>query len=148
MLIRWFWNTDKSFLTKQEAEDFVAGKSKSVPGPPFYGVAVGHVPGVYTEWTEAQKQINVKGPKYKKFETREEAEAFVKSGGKVVEGVKGVKAVKDQTEEPIAKRAKKSSSSGSKSRTLKVYTDGSALGNGRLGAVAGVGVYFGDGDKR
>ena len=29
-----------------------------------------------------------------------------------------------------------------------VYTDGSSLGNGKTGAFAGVGVYFGPGDKR
>ena len=77
--------TDKSFLTKQEADDFVAGKSKSKPGQEkFYAVAVGHKPGVYTEWPEAQMQINgAEKPKYKKFETRKEAEEFVKSGGKM-----------------------------------------------------------------
>lgn len=31
---------------------------------------------------------------------------------------------------------------------VKIYTDGSSLGNGRQGAVAGVGVYFGPRDKR
>ena len=30
----------------------------------------------------------------------------------------------------------------------KVYTDGSALGNGKFGASAGVGVYFGENDSR
>ncbi|KAI5300559.1 hypothetical protein KEM55_006606 [Ascosphaera atra] len=31
---------------------------------------------------------------------------------------------------------------------LKIYTDGSTLGNGKLGAQAGYGVYFGPGDER
>jgi ribonuclease HI len=31
---------------------------------------------------------------------------------------------------------------------LKIYTDGSSRGNGRVGAVAGVGVFFGPGDDR
>ena len=31
---------------------------------------------------------------------------------------------------------------------LRIYTDGSSLGNGKQGAVAGVGVYFGAGDER
>ncbi|KAI4258000.1 MAG: hypothetical protein LQ352_001390 [Teloschistes flavicans] len=31
---------------------------------------------------------------------------------------------------------------------LRIHTDGSALGNGQTGAFAGVGVYFGPGDKR
>ena len=35
-----------------------------------------------------------------------------------------------------------------KGTVLPIYTDGSSLGNGRHGAVSGVGVYFGDGDDR
>lgn len=31
---------------------------------------------------------------------------------------------------------------------LRIYTDGSSLGNGKKTAIAGVGVFFGDGDKR
>ena len=31
---------------------------------------------------------------------------------------------------------------------LRIHTDGSALGNGTIGAFAGIGVYFGPGDKR
>ncbi|KAL8952370.1 MAG: hypothetical protein Q9222_001706 [Ikaeria aurantiellina] len=34
------------------------------------------------------------------------------------------------------------------SGALRIHTDGSALGNGAAGAFAGVGVYFGPGDKR
>ena len=33
-------------------------------------------------------------------------------------------------------------------RVLRIYTDGSALGNGQGGAVGGIGIYFGDGDPR
>lgn len=36
----------------------------------------------------------------------------------------------------------------SKRPVLEIYTDGSALKNGRVGAVAGVGVYFGQNDSR
>ncbi|KAG4430713.1 hypothetical protein IFR05_013801 [Cadophora sp. M221] len=142
-----------------EADDFVAGKSKSKPGEEkFYAVAVGHVPGVYTEWTDAQMQINgTKNPKYKKFETRKEAEEFVKSGGKgakKAEAANGTKTVREkkakdvEEDEPSAKRSRTSASSESKGKWLRIYTDGSALGNGRMGAVAGVGVFFGVDDKR
>ena len=31
---------------------------------------------------------------------------------------------------------------------LRIYTDGSALGNGQAGAIAGIGVYFGPADPR
>lgn len=137
----------------------MAGKSKSKPGQEkFYAVAVGHTPGVYTEWSDAQMQINgANNPKYKKFETRKEAEEFVKSGGKAskkAEAVNGTKTAREKKtkengeDEPSAKRSRTSASSESKGKWLRIYTDGSALGNGRTGAVAGVGVFFGVGDKR
>ncbi|KAH7370738.1 putative ribonuclease H [Rhexocercosporidium sp. MPI-PUGE-AT-0058] len=149
----------KSFLTKKEADDFVAGKSKSKPGEEkFYAVAVGHIPGVYTEWPDAQMQIHgAKDPKYKKFETRKEAEEFVRSGakgakkGEAVNGAKekrGKKVPEGEEDEPSAKRSRTGASSETKGKWLRIYTDGSALGNGRMGAVAGVGVFFGVGDKR
>lgn len=31
---------------------------------------------------------------------------------------------------------------------IRIYTDGSSLGNGQVGSMAGVGVYFGSGDRR
>ncbi|RAL66568.1 hypothetical protein DID88_006258 [Monilinia fructigena] len=49
----------KSFSTKSDAEAFVAGKNPAKPskGDRFYGVAVGHHPGVYEEWADAKEQI-------------------------------------------------------------------------------------------
>lgn len=144
---------DKSFLSEKDAMDFCAGRVVTGPGassksqePKFYGVAVGKVPGVYEHWVDAQKQItDVQGPKYKKFPTRAEAEEFVKNGGGKLAAVK--KAVKSEagSSEPSAKKVKTSTST---SKAIKVYTDGSALGNGKKGAVAGVGVFFGENDER
>ncbi len=37
---------------------------------------------------------------------------------------------------------------GGQNEMLRIHTDGSALGNGTMGALAGVGVYFGPGDQR
>jgi ribonuclease HI len=157
--------------------DFAAGKPVSGPSgrtktgkelEKYYGVAVGRIPGVYTEWSEAQRQIaDVKGPKFKKFATKEEAEEFVKTGGKFtgkaaeVNGktrvvkkevkkaaTKEVKTEQAESSQPAAKKAKTSVDSTSKDKTVKVYTDGSSLSNGKVGALAGVGVYFGDGDSR
>lgn len=55
-----------------------ASRRKSVPKQRFYGVRVGHVPGVYTEWSTAKAQIKgCKGAKQQSFDTREEAQAFV-----------------------------------------------------------------------
>jgi len=135
--------------------DFIAGKvvkgSKEIE-PRFYGVAVGKVPGVYEEWVDAQRQIaGVKGPKYKRFSTRAEAEAFVRAGGKG-SPLKVAKKEAAMTSEPAAKRAKIIATSAGKEpaplKETRVYTDGSSLGNGKLGAQAGVGVYFGENDKR
>jgi ribonuclease HI len=110
---------------------------------------------VYTEWSAAQEAIvGWKGPKYRKFETRAEAEAFVKSYGAAAKSGKPIVpetdgAEVDGVEEPPAKKPKKTPKSTSTRNGVEVvYTDGSSLGNGRVGASAGVGVYFGEGDPR
>lgn len=47
----------------------------------FYGIQRGRVPGVYTNWAEAQEQIRgFTRPRYKKFSTREEAAEFASLG--------------------------------------------------------------------
>lgn len=151
---------DKSFTSEQEAKDFVAGKpvvSKSAIGKPdkFYGVAVGHNPGVYEHWDDAKMQVtDIKGPIYRKFDSREEAEEFVRTKGQSAKGEKASKEKKEKGEEraheePAAKKVKVTSAkSKGKSKVLQVYTDGSSRGNGRVGAIAGVGVFFGEGDGR
>lgn len=80
----------QAFPTLEEANAFLTGsKPPPVPGATvldteptrFYGIQRGRVPGVYTDWAKAQEQI--KGfprPRYKKFSTKEEAEAFVRLG--------------------------------------------------------------------
>lgn len=146
---------DKSFTSEQEAKDFVAGRvvaSKSAPGKPipYYGVAVGHKTGVFRSWDEAKALVaDIKGPKYKKFETREEAEEFVRTHGSSAVLEKKEKHTED-AEEPAAKKVKKTAAAPKKGTKgfLQVYTDGSSRGNGRVGAIAGVGVWFGDDDPR
>lgn len=144
----------------------------------FYGVARGRVPGVYTDWATAQEQIvGWKGPKYKKFATKAEAEEFVRSDSVSSAMVGDI--VNDET--PIIHDAKRvrvavTSNEGSaklgddqktglemdyldpvdpmdttnsnSKEVLRVYTDGSSLSNGHKGARAGFGVYFGPGDPR
>ncbi|KAJ8061797.1 hypothetical protein OCU04_009591 [Sclerotinia nivalis] len=148
----------KSFSTKLDAEAFVAGKNPAKPsqGDKFYGVAVGHETGVYEEWADAKKQIDgVKGPKYKKFATREEAEEFVRQGGKASKKAKTAaeKEVKEEGGKKVVKgkgkvTAEENAHQVVKADTIKVWTDGSSRGNGKAGAVAGYGVFFGDGDER
>jgi len=140
----------------------------------YYGVAIGLIPGVYTDWPTAQKQIlGVKGPKYKKFSTRAEATEFVRSKGKdssqLADSGDAMNVVRPSkstgaSEEPPRKSRKIDTVSGNKitnvfqsrsshastanSTALRIYTDGSSLGNGHSGASAGVGVFFGVGDDR
>ena len=88
---------------------------------PFYATYTGHIKdGVFETWDACRAEIHKK-PKYKKFATREEAERFNKEG-------------------PFA------SSHGA--FDVVVYTDGACQKNGKAGAVAGYGIFFGLGDKR
>lgn len=195
----------------------------------FYAVQSGRVPGVYTDWPSAQKQITGwTKPKHKSFSTRAEAEAFVKQGPS--DGVSISNGLIDRDIDspapssyatgdnpPAAKKAKTSKAPKAKggaestpvpqtaeemrasmtgepllaplppdaedgfdrrqimdyetgklrwkteqelgatkmmykpdnyAATMRVYTDGACRGNGKKGAYAGVGVYFGDGDER
>ncbi|KAG8160318.1 hypothetical protein KVR01_009854 [Diaporthe batatas] len=160
----------KSFSTYDEAALYVAGKNPNPGVAPtrFYAVAIGNKPGVYTEWSDAQAAyVGVKAPKYKKFDSREAAEEWIQSirlsAGPAPEETfdfKDEDGDEDDEDEdagvsPAAKRTKLSSDEIALAITgetvedlLEIYTDGSTLSNGQTGAVAGVGVFFGDGDPR
>ncbi|KAF3070501.1 Ribonuclease H [Daldinia childiae] len=144
----------KSFLSKEDAEAYVAGKKTSAAAPGeerFYAVAVGREPGVYTDWDTASLAIKGwKGPKYKRFDTREGAIEYIRTHGN--EAAQEA-LLKDEGGEPSSKKRKKSAGSDAnkledEKDVLRVYTDGSSLANGRVGAAAGVGVFFGHGDER
>ncbi|KAI1428490.1 ribonuclease H-like protein [Xylaria sp. FL1777] len=146
---RWF-SGRIIFTSRDDAEAFVAGRKTSAAADAeekFYAVAVGRVPGIYTDWDEAAVAIKGwKAPKYKKFMARAEAIEFIRAHGNeeaqawlVSEGV-----------EPPSKKTKKSDGDilEDEPGVLRIFTDGSSLANGRTGATAGVGVFFGEGDKR
>jgi ribonuclease HI len=122
----------------------VAGKPGKGEEDRFYGVAVGHKTGVYTNWEEAKVQIeDVKGPKYKRFDTRAEAIMPKKTGT----AKKADEETGEAIDEPFAKKAKTTRATRGK-QPIQVYTDGACPGNGRKGAIAGVGVFFGVDDER
>ncbi|ETI24062.1 hypothetical protein G647_03431 [Cladophialophora carrionii CBS 160.54] len=202
----------KAFQSLHEAQAFMDGKSlatsNGVGEQKFYAVQNGRVPGVYTEWTEAQAQIRgIKKPRHKKFNTRAEAEAFV-AAGTTANGADPADHI--TPEEEIRRLIVQNSAPGlqvngaslptdkdgnsykpgrgplppgaedgydpnirlaadgtiverteeEKSKTkvmtkvpdppgmLRIFTDGSSLSNGRAGARAGVGVYFGPQDPK
>jgi ribonuclease HI len=193
----------KSFGTLAEANAYIAGSepleasiSSNAPDKRFYGVARGRIPGVYTEWAAAEEQIKGwrGGPKYKKFTTCAEAEAFVQQYGMAsaqTEETPGASASEAEikgrmtacdVEDEIAsvntiKRARQAnpedeidsdlldvkadvaelnqdagvssaSEIATRSGVLRIWTDGSSRGNGKVGATAGLGVHFGDADSR
>lgn len=198
----------------------MTGSSSSTPkscaGNKFYAVAIGHVPGVYTDYASVQAQVrNCAGAKQQSFATRGEAQAFVNEfrrdpsvpislrgdlsevssltaskESKASEAAPpkkqkkndaaapaltnsdikyepGMGPLPDDAEDGFDPTLKLDLESGNirvkteaeLSRTklqptgdftgvINVYTDGSALGNGKIGAVGGVGVYFGPNDSR
>ncbi|XP_062857475.1 ribonuclease H1 isoform X3 [Trichomycterus rosablanca] len=133
----------------------------------FYAVRKGHKPGVFQTWDECKFQVDkFAGARYKKFASEEEAWAFVRNETEaciapplpvnVPTGSKRpidedpsegehVKRVKLATE---LSHQKPSASVGSDGFTymgdaVVVYTDGCCSRNGKTGARAGIGVYWG-----
>jgi ribonuclease HI len=91
----------------------------------FYAVARGHQIGIFNTWNECK--MNTQGYKaaaFKKFSTRDEAENFIADNEKTD--------IYKTTFDP----------------DYYVYTDGSCSNNGRVNAMAGIGIYFGENDPR
>ncbi|BGP13936.1 hypothetical protein JCM10213_003852 [Rhodosporidiobolus nylandii] len=129
-------------------------------GPKFYAVHCGHKPGVYETWPETQVQVTgFQGAKHKSFPTRQEAEYFVRYGRDQAAGGsmqntlpptstarnKGKGRALEQDETP-SKRQKVDDPVFRKGAIPKgsrvVFCDGSSRGNGKQGAVAGIGVFW------
>lgn len=87
---------------------------------PYYATYIGHIQnGIFESWEECKKEI-YKKPKYKKFNTLEEAQHFNKFG-------------------PFGT---------DESFDICIYTDGSCKKNGKESATGGYGIYFGKDDPR
>ncbi|KAF7525787.1 hypothetical protein G7054_g10962 [Neopestalotiopsis clavispora] len=143
----------KKFDNEEDANDFVAGRpvKNTAPDPKkppkFYAVAIGRAPGIYNEWAEVQNAIkDWKGVKQQSFKTRAEAVQYIQIHGDEA----GQKSIENEVSvEPPAKKSKTSKTTKPiEDGVLHIYTDGSSRGNGRIGAAAGVGVFFGANDPR
>jgi ribonuclease HI len=109
----------------------------------FYAVAVGKIPGIYKTWDECKAQVTgIKNAKYKKFSTLQEAEHFVKTLGSPLLSQWGI----SLTKEEVAHVAKPIDDNKPRENALVVFTDGSALANGKRGARAGYAVVWPDMD--
>lgn len=96
----------------------------------YYAVAKGICPGVYTSWGDTKAQIDgYKGAKYKSFATEKEAKDFVK-------GVEPQSLQKESNQNfPLGKLVSVEDPKEDEN-TLIVFTDGSALANGKKNAIA------------
>jgi len=134
----------------------------------YYAVQNGPKPGVYKTWDEAKpfcigikKTDQYSAPKFKCFPTIKEAWGFVRNETLVTKQDTGItknvvkkrKLENATSDEPIvvSTRPKKTKKIDimvkpeydiPEDGTLLCYTDGAASKNGRIGAVAGIGVYF------
>ncbi|KAL3427564.1 RNase H domain protein [Phlyctema vagabunda] len=119
----------KKFTTRAEAEEFVASGGNSKTGKP------------------TPTRAPAAKPKPKR-------EASVELEFQVEDDMSDsdLEDTSAEVETPPAKKAKVKEEVGKEAPLqdgkLVVYTDGSSLGNGKVGARAGVGVYFGSGDPR
>lgn len=133
-------------------------------------VRAGHKPGVYASWDECSAQVKgFPAARHKKFPTRAEAEAFVRgddrptsAAGPPKVGTSNALQNKraggaDGAGVPPAKRQKRAvvgeesvqvdkavpNVFAGSSPKRRVYCDGSSRGNGKVGATAGIGVFWG-----
>lgn len=151
----WMRPKYKAFPTRAEAEAFVKDGKKV--GESVSGVAV--EPDTQSEGKKAEPPAK----KQKKAAAAEEA-ATGDSGplepgtGPLPDGAEDgfdpriilnpeTGKVEWKSDEQMA-ATKQMPTGDSKGGMLKIYTDGSSLGNGKKGSVAGVGVFFGPLDKR
>jgi ribonuclease HI len=94
----------------------------------YYAVAIGRQPGIYRSWADTKKQVDgFKNPKYRKFATEEEAKDFIAS----VSSQKRVPSVVAQMGVDVG------SATPCEPDDLVVFTDGSAIGNGKAHVKAG-----------
>ncbi|XP_054719127.1 uncharacterized protein LOC129228471 [Uloborus diversus] len=126
------WDTDDPFLvvnalnSTQEILPLVL-PDDTAEKRPFYAVHRGEKTGVYSTWVECEKQIkDFRNPSFRKFDTKEEAEEFVKTGKIPKKELKIPEIADDEY--------------------VTVFTDGAASSNGKEGCTAGIGVYWGPGN--
>jgi ribonuclease HI len=104
----------------------------------FYAVAKGKKIGIYKTWKECEVQIaGFKGSVYKKFDTKKEAQEFIQN-------YESDSNLKNDSESD----KKSESIESEKNIDYYIYTDGACINNGKKNAKAGIGIYFGENDKR
>lgn len=99
----------------------------------FYAVANGRTIGIFLNWNDCNHSIKgYKHALYKKFDTKEEADNFIKVNEKIYHTNNNTPKHKYVVFNP----------------DYYVYTDGACYNNGRANALSGIGIFFGINDNR
>jgi len=124
----------------------------------FYAVRIGRVPGVYSSWAAAEEQVKgFTGAEHKRFSTEKEAQSYlslvqdaVRSNSDALKTATPYsKPTFDQRQKmKITQLTSVSENQEYGHRALVVHTDGACPNNGKHGARAGIGVWYGPEDSR
>ncbi|KAJ3717297.1 ribonuclease H-like domain-containing protein [Lentinula guzmanii] len=129
----------------------------------YYAVKSGRISGIYPNWAECEEQVKgYSGAQYQKFTSRAQAEAYLNSvelSSKTAHPVSTLKVTnsKNDSVKPIPLKGKKRTFAEMETplliseiddivEPLVVYCDGACKGNGKVGSVAGIGVWWGHND--
>lgn len=120
--------------------------------PNYYAVAVGRRPGVYTHWDACRNEVEgFSGAKYKGFNDLESAHRYVEQESYYAHPqptypvyTSAAAAVPEDELIEVQPRRELLPSARHQDAVQIVYVDGSAPSNGQFGAVAGIGIVWGD----
>ena len=114
----------------------------------YYAIHKGHKTGIFLSWEECKQNVSgYKYARYKSFKVKSDAEYFVKYGkSKPLQTLDQFFTITKKTENYTSPKSPKLLSE--KDIDISVYTDGSCHNNGYKNAKAGIGIFFGQSDKR
>lgn len=111
----------------------------------FYAVRKGRTPGIYGTWKECEIQVkNFSKPEHRKFSTAAEADAYMRGD----QPSSSTELSSKSPEDNKVGRKRSFRSVTDESQWLVVYSDGACKGNGKIGSIAGIGVFWGANDPR
>jgi ribonuclease HI len=140
---------------------FICGKVVATVSPrmrtkKFYGVRKGRKPGLYTTWAECLKQTHqFPNAQFKSFSTLDEAESYLNTSPSKSTNhgiISSTQVSKFEalvcTEQLMNNPPTGTTVLENGEEILHVYCDGACQANGKSGAKAGIGIWFGPNDDR
>lgn len=111
----------------------------------FYAVANGRTIGIFLNWNDCNNSVKrYKNALYKKFDTKEEADNFIKANKINIDDINNK--IQNQNHNNVIMNSKDDNIVFNPD--YYVYTDGACSNNGRDNALAGIGIFFGINDNR